>query len=196
MSRICWRLTGKLIIRSVSTIQFACFETALGTGAIAWTEQGVCGVELPEPDPARLRARFLRRLRGASESEPPAWILEVTRRIVALLQGESVDLSWVTLDLDRVAPFERRVYAVTRTIPAGQTMSYGQIARQLGDVRLARDVGQALAHNPCPIIVPCHRVIATGGKLGGFSARGGVGTKQRLLQIERANVAWQLPLGA
>jgi methylated-DNA-[protein]-cysteine S-methyltransferase len=83
---------------------------------------------------------------------------------------------------------------VARTIAAGETLTYGQIATRLGEPRLAREVGQALARNPFPIIVPCHRVLAAGGKLGGFSASGGVATKQRLLSIERANVAWQLPL--
>ena len=86
------------------------------------------------------------------------------------------------------------MYAIARTIPAGDTLTYGQIATRLGDPSLAREVGQALAKNPFPIVVPCHRVIAAGGKLGGFSARGGVSTKQRLLSIERANVVWQLPL--
>ena len=116
--------------------------------------------------------------------------------MTALLHGEPTDLSGVPLDMDRVPSFERQVYELARRIPPGETVSYGHIATQLGDVRLARDVGQALARNPFPIVVPCHRVIAAGGKLGGFSARGGVATKQRLLSIERAHVSWQLPLEA
>lgn len=86
------------------------------------------------------------------------------------------------------------MYAVARTVPAGETVSYGDIARRLGDVHLARDVGQALGRNPYPIVVPCHRVISASGALGGFSARGGVNTKQQLLSIEQARVSWQLPL--
>ena len=96
--------------------------------------------------------------------------------------------------MQRVPELAQRVYAVARTIRPGQTLTYGDIAKQLGDPLLARDVGQALARNPFPMIVPCHRVVAAGGKLGGFSAAGGVATKQRLLAIERAQVAWQLPL--
>jgi methylated-DNA-[protein]-cysteine S-methyltransferase len=98
--------------------------------------------------------------------------------------------------MDRVDAFDRRVYEAARAIPAGETASYGQLASRLGDPRLAREVGQALARNPFPIVVPCHRVIAARGGLGGFSARGGVATKQRLLAIEQANVSWQLPLDA
>ena len=115
---------------------------------------------------------------------------------MALLDGQPSDLSGVQLDMARVPAFDQQVYAVARTIPVGETVSYGQIARRLGDPGLARDVGQALARNPFPIVVPCHRVIAAGGRLGGFSARGGLATKQRLLSIERANVSWQLPLNA
>ena len=114
--------------------------------------------------------------------------------MTALLRGESRDLNDVSLDMTNVPAFDRQVYEVARTIPPGKTLTYGQIAIALGDVHLARDVGQALAHNPFPLVVPCHRVLAAGGKLGGFSARGGVTTKQRLLTLEQANVSWQLPL--
>jgi methylated-DNA-[protein]-cysteine S-methyltransferase len=114
--------------------------------------------------------------------------------MTSLLQGESADLSSVELDLEGVPAFERRVYQTARSVPAGATITYGELASRLGDARLAREVGQALARNPFPLVVPCHRVIAAGGKLGGFSARGGQRTKQRLLAIERANVSWQLPL--
>jgi methylated-DNA-[protein]-cysteine S-methyltransferase len=172
-------------------MHFCVFETALGACGIAWGEHGVAGIQLPEPD---VRTRLRRRFPGAREASPPPALAEVIERITALLRGERVDLSMVQLDMDRVPPFERQVYEVTRTIPAGETLSYGQIAGRLGEPRLAREVGQALAHNPFPIVVPCHRVLAADGKLGGFSARGGVATKQRLLETERANVSWQLPL--
>ena len=173
---------------------FTLFETPIGTGGIAWNERGVCGVQLPEPDAGRLRARLRRRFAGAAESPPPPEIRQAIDLITALLHGQPSDLSGVHLDLQRVPAFERRVYEVARTIPAGETVSYGDIASRLGDVHLAREVGQALARNPFPIVVPCHRVIAAGGRLGGFSARGGLATKQRLLSIERADVSWQLPL--
>jgi methylated-DNA-[protein]-cysteine S-methyltransferase len=104
--------------------------------------------------------------------------------IIALLAGHRVDLSVVKLDMSDVSAFDRSVYETARAIEPGRTMTYGEIARQLGDTALARDVGQALARNPFAIVVPCHRVVASNGKLGGFSASGGVSTKQRMLTIE------------
>jgi methylated-DNA-[protein]-cysteine S-methyltransferase len=180
------------------TTSFMVFETALGAGGIAWGDGGITGVQLPEPDAERVRARLRRRFPGArEEDQPPNAIEQVIGRIKALLDGEKVDLSGVELDLERVPEFARRVYAVARTIPAGETMTYGEIAKRLQEEpQAAKDVGQALARNPYPIIVPCHRVVAAGGKLGGFSAAGGVATKQRLLDIEHAKAVWQLPLAA
>jgi methylated-DNA-[protein]-cysteine S-methyltransferase len=173
---------------------FTVFETALGSGGIAWTAGGISGVQLPEPDVAKVRARLSQRFPRAVEALPSPEMREAIRAIIALLDGQPSDLSGVQLDMERVPSFDRQVYAVARAIPVGETVSYGQIASRLGDRLLARDAGQALARNPFPIVVPCHRVIAAGGKLGGFSARGGLATKQRLLAIERANVSWQLPL--
>ena len=106
--------------------------------------------------------------------------------IVALLGGERTDLNHVTLDVGAVSEFHRRVFEVARRIPAGETLSYGEVAERLGDRNLAREVAEALSENPCPIIVPCHRILAAGGKTGGFSAPGGVATKLRLLTIEGA----------
>ena len=178
---------------------FALFETPLGYAAIAWNARGVCGVELPGDDMAGLRRRMKRRFRAAAEAAEavlPAAVQDAIERISALLAGQTSDLSTVVLDMTGVDALDRQVYEVARTIPIGKTLSYGQVAARVGDARLAREVGQALSRNPFPIIVPCHRVIGASGKLGGFSARGGVATKQRLLTIERAHVSWQLPLGA
>src|SRR6266851_7022964 len=173
---------------------FCIFDTAIGVGGIVWGDRGVSGVQLPEPDAARVGGRLRRRFPDALEAPPTAEIQAAIEGMCELLQGQSSDLSTVRVDMERVPAFERRVYEVARTIAAGQTLTYGEIATRLGEPGMAREVGQALARNPFPIIVPCHRVLAAGGKLGGFSASGGVATKQRLLSIERANVAWQLPL--
>ena len=113
-----------------------------------------------------------------------------------LLAGEAVDLSAVPLDLSQTPAFHAKVYEIARAIPPGETLTYGQVAERLGDKLLARDVGQALGKNPWPIVVPCHRVVAAGGKLGGFSARGGVNTKLKLLAIEGAKAAAQADLFA
>jgi methylated-DNA-[protein]-cysteine S-methyltransferase len=166
--------------------QFHLFDTAIGRCAIAWGEKGIVGLWLPESDDRRTLARIRRRLPDAVEAEPPAELCAAIASVTALLAGERRDLSGITLDLDSVTSFPRRVYEIARTIPPGQTLTYGQVAAKLGNPSLAREVGQALARNPFPLVVPCHRVLAAHGKSGGFSAPGGVTTKLRLLEIEGA----------
>ena len=168
---------------------FALFDTDIGPCGIAWGGRGVTGVQLPEASEARTRARLVRRYPHAREAPPPADVRRVIDGIVALLRGEASDLSAAALDMDGVAEFDRRVYEVARSIAPGATLSYGEIAARLGERGLARDVGQALGRNPFPLIVPCHRVLAAGGKAGRFSANGGVTTKLRLLTIERARTS-------
>jgi methylated-DNA-[protein]-cysteine S-methyltransferase len=163
---------------------YTLFDTAIGRCAIAWGTRGILAVQLPEADDRATRARLLRRCSGASEMLPPAGVKRVCDDIVALLDGEAIDLKSVALDVQAVSEFERRVYAIARTIPPGETLTYGDIATRLGAPGAAREVGQALGRNPFPIVVPCHRVQAAGGKTGGFSAPGGVATKLRMLQIE------------
>jgi methylated-DNA-[protein]-cysteine S-methyltransferase len=167
-------------------IGFALFETAIGHCGIVWSERGVVGVQLPERSEDATRRRVLRRFPAARGAMPPTAIQRAIDDIVALRGGEPRDLTHVAIDADGVADFNRRVYDIARTIAPGTTLSYGKIAERLGDRNLARDVGQALGQNPFPVIVPCHRVLAAGGKVGGFSAPGGVVTKLRLLTIEGA----------
>jgi methylated-DNA-[protein]-cysteine S-methyltransferase len=171
------------------TAGFALFETAVGVCGIAWGERGVLGVQLPERTEARTRARMGRRFPAARESPPPTAVQRAIESIVALLDGEARDLGEVVLDMEGVPNFERLVFEVARTIPAGATLTYGEIAARLGTQRDARAVGEALGQNPFPIVVPCHRVLAAGGRVGGFSAHGGITTKLRLLSIERARTS-------
>ena len=166
---------------------YALFDTAIGACGIAWNRAAaLVGLQLPEASPDAARSRLRARFPTVPEALPPAAVRHVMASIAALLAGEPRDLSDVPLDLDGVPDFNRRVYDVTRAVPAGRTLTYGDIARQLGDPMKARDVGQALGRNPLPIVVPCHRVVAARGKLGGFSARGGAATKRRMLMIEQA----------
>lgn len=165
---------------------FALFDTALGRCGIVWTERGVSGVQLPEVSDAATRARLRRRHPRATEAEPDAEVRRVIDGIAALLRGSRVDLSDVALDMTEVLPFHRRVFDVARTIPVGRTSTYGELATRLGDPGSARAVGEALGRNPFPVVVPCHRVLAASGKLGGFSAHGGAETKRRMLTIEGA----------
>jgi methylated-DNA-[protein]-cysteine S-methyltransferase len=163
---------------------FALFDTAIGRCGIAWGDRGVAGVQLPDAREARTRGRLQRRFPGAREAWPPLDVRIAIDGIVALLRGEPSDLSAVALDMEGLPPFNRRVYETARTIPARETISYGDLAARLGDRGAARDVGKALGENPFAIIVPCHRVLAAGGAIGGFSAPGGIATKHRLLAIE------------
>jgi methylated-DNA-[protein]-cysteine S-methyltransferase len=165
---------------------FTIFNTPIGPCAIAWNERGICAVQLPGSGERRTLARLQRRHPEAHAAVPPPAIQRAIDAMLALLVGQASDLSTLALDLDCIPVLDRRVYEVARTIPPGSTLSYGEIAARLGDRALAREVGEALGRNPFPIIVPCHRVLGSSGKVGGFSATGGVATKLRLLAIEGA----------
>jgi len=173
---------------------FALFDTAIGPCGIAWNGRGIAGVQLPEGSPHETRTGLRRRFPEAREAPPSAPVRRAIDGVVALLRGEPCELERVTLDMDGVPAFHRRVYEVARTIPPGTTLSYGEVATRMGAPGAARDVGQALGQNPFAIIVPCHRVLAASGKVGGFSARGGVRTKLRLISSERAGGHGALPL--
>lgn len=167
---------------------FTLFETPVGACGIAWTARGIVALQLPEATPARTRARMLRGLPDACEAAAPEPVRAAIDAIVALLHGAAVDLGTIVLDESGVPEFQRRIYAITRSIAPGTTLSYGAIARRLGEPGAARAVGHALGCNPYAIIVPCHRVLAADGGIGGFSAGGGSATKRKLLAIERARV--------
>jgi methylated-DNA-[protein]-cysteine S-methyltransferase len=171
--------------------QYTLFETAIGTAGVAWGDQGMVAVHLPERDAEVARRGLLRRFPEATEAVVPSDLQATIEGIGALMRGEKADLTDAPLDLSRTPEFHARVYEIARSIPPGETLTYGQIAERLGDKLLARDVGQALGKNPWPIVVPCHRVTAAGGKPGGFSARGGVNTKLKLLAVEGAAAAAQ-----
>src|SRR3954447_15563118 len=181
---------------AVMTAQhFTLFDTPVGRCGIAWGERGVIGIQLPEGRELATRARIVERFPGAGEVAPPLKVQQAIDAIVSLLHGNAADLDSVVLDMEKVSPFYRRVYEVARSIPPGTTLSYGEIAKQMGAAGSARAVGQALGKNPFAIVVPCHRVLAAGGKVGGFSANGGIVTKLRLLTLERAHASGEGTFG-
>jgi len=167
---------------------YTLFDTAIGRCAIAWTTLGIAALQLPEASDAATVARLRRRHSGFAKAEPPPAVARAIAAIVALLEGKASDLAGIALDMGPVPAFNRQVYEIARRIPPGRTRTYGEIATELGDRALARDVGQALGQNPFAIIVPCHRVLGANGKVGGFSANGGVETKIRMLTIEGAQL--------
>jgi methylated-DNA-[protein]-cysteine S-methyltransferase len=168
---------------------YAFFDTAIGACGLVWSERGVCGFHLPQPNGDPARVRFAHRFPDAVETVPTAEVQRTIDAVVRLLAGEKVDLNFVELDLAAAPDFNRRVYDILCTVPAGETITYGEIAQRMGDPGAARAVGRALGENPIPVIVPCHRVLAAAGKGGGFSAPGGVTTKLKLLSIEGARTS-------
>jgi methylated-DNA-[protein]-cysteine S-methyltransferase len=169
---------------SPETTGFALFATPIGRCGIAWRDGRVRGVQLPEGSEAATRARLGALFPEAREVAPPDDLARVIDDIVALLEAREIDLAGIDLDMDGVAAFHQRVYAVVRAIPPGTTLTYGEVAVRAGSPGSARAVGQAMAKNPFAPVVPCHRVVAASGKVGGFSAAGGIGTKLQLLAIE------------
>jgi methylated-DNA-[protein]-cysteine S-methyltransferase len=166
------------------------FDTAIGRCGIAWSERGLTAVALPGASDARLRGWLLKRTPGAAEDPAvlPPFAVRARDGIVALLAGADDDLADLPLDTEGLAPFHARVYEAARRIRPGETTTYGALADALGaDRGAARAVGQALGANPWPIVVPCHRITAAGGRTGGFSAPGGVATKLRILDVERVH---------
>jgi methylated-DNA-[protein]-cysteine S-methyltransferase len=176
-------------------IAYTVFQTPIGHCAVAWNSAGLVGVQLPEGSAVTTARRVVGRFRGAVRRTPPPPVRQAIDAIRKLLRGGKDELAAIELDFSGHTPFCRRVYELARAIPSGETVSYGELAARAGEPAAARAVGQAMAHNPFPLIVPCHRVLAAHGGAGGFSARGGVETKFRLLRIEGAIRQAALPLG-
>ena len=165
------------------------FQTPAGHCAIAWNDVGVTRFQLPTSTPESAERNLLRRLRHAQSATPSSVVTGIVAAIKQYFDGERIDFSSVRLDLDAQDDFFKHVYAALRGVGWGQTTTYGALAKALGGgPEAARDVGQAMAKNPVPLIIPCHRVLAAGGKLGGFSAPGGTNTKLRMLELEGVRV--------
>ena len=163
------------------------FDTVLGRCGLAWGKRGVLAASFADENDDKTRARLLRRAQGAQEAAtPPAGVETAIADIQALFQGEPRNFADAQLDLEDLPEFDCTVYDLTLKIKPGETKTYGELARSLGDVSLSRRVGQALGRNPIPIIVPCHRVVGADGAMTGFSAPGGTVSKRKLLKIEGA----------
>ncbi len=166
------------------------FETARGASAIAWNESGIVSLRLPERSVAASERSLLRRLPEAKPQSPTPEIARIVEAVQRYFSGERVDFTDAVLDLGPQDELFTRIYDAVRRIGWGETTTYGSLARQLGaGPEVARDVGQAMAKNPIPLIIPCHRVLAAGGKIGGFSAPGGSVTKARMLELEGVRTA-------
>lgn len=177
-------------------METAIFDTSLGMFAIGWSDKGLARVMLPGDDRTVMQARL--RHYGGTQADPTRAISSIIDRIEDYADGQRVDFSDVALDLSAVPAFHRRAYDLLVHIGWGETVTYGELARKLGDVGLSRAVGQAMGANPMPLVIPCHRVLASSGKPGGFSAPGGSVSKLKMLALEGVSVgtpAGQMTLG-
>ena len=170
------------------------FSTRLGACGIGWSGRGVTRVQLPERNPDATERRLRGRPADSGAGKPPAPVRQAIAMLERYFAGERVDFASVALDLNGVGPFHRKIYEAARLLDWGQTATYGELARQVGSPGAARAVGQAMGHNPVPIIIPCHRVLAAGRKIGGFSAYGGAVTKERLLALEGVHLGDGTPM--
>jgi methylated-DNA-[protein]-cysteine S-methyltransferase len=162
------------------------FDTAIGTSGIAWSARGLVAVQLPESDEATTEKRLVKKSHSTGAAEPPTAMVALIADIRRYLAGERMDFSAVPVDLEGVDDYRRTLYEAMRAIGYGVTTTYGELAKSLGatDWEGARHVGEAMGKNPVPVVVPCHRVLAAGKKIGGFSAYGGAKTKEKLLALE------------
>ncbi|MFD4369863.1 methylated-DNA--[protein]-cysteine S-methyltransferase [Rhodococcus sp. NPDC058521] len=168
------------------TTGFALFDTSLGTCGVAWRAAGLVGVQLPERSPESTHARMEECFPDAMEHAIPAPVQQAVDGIRDHLAGSLDDLRWIDLDFEGLTEFDCAVYEITRTVGPGSVLEYGEVAARLGNTGAAQAVGQALGRNPLPIVVPCHRILSSGGGIGGFSAGGGTVTKRELLALEHA----------
>jgi methylated-DNA-[protein]-cysteine S-methyltransferase len=168
------------------TTRCTIFDTALGFAGIGWNDAGITRFQLPSPSVEAATRNLLRREPDAEAASPPPHIAEAVIAAKCYFAGEQVEFSDMTLDLSGQDDLAREIYAAARRIGYGATTTYGGLAKNIGraDWEAARDVGQAMAKNPVPLIIPCHRVLAAGGKIGGFSAPGGAETKAKMLELE------------
>jgi methylated-DNA-[protein]-cysteine S-methyltransferase len=177
---------AQILLMAAQDVHHHLFDTALGRCGVAWSARGLVGVQLPEKDSSATERRLAAKTGSAGAAEPPPAMVAMIDDIRRYLAGEPVDFSAVPLDLERCDEFRRKVYDALRQVAFGHTVTYADLARMAGAATWegARDVGEAMGRNPVPIVIPCHRCLAAGGKLGGFSAYGGAATKRKLLALE------------
>ncbi len=171
-------------------MRYCLVDTAIGTFGLAWSRRGLARVLLPDDNREKTEGRLARLAEPAKVPQTPRHILD---RIEAYGAGSAVDFADVVLDFEGVPEFRQRVYRDILAVGWGETTSYGEIALRLGDLQLARAVGQAMGRNPVPLVVPCHRVLAAQRRTGGFSAPGGTDAKLRMLALEGVLLAPPAP---
>lgn len=165
-------------------MRYQLFDTVFGTCAIAWSVAGLTRVQLPEATRAKTEARMRRGGAEPAKSPLPAFAQDAVNALQCYFAGSAASLEALRLDESIVTADNASIYRALRAVPRGKTVTYGELAKQVGRPGAARAVGTAMGRNPWPVIVPCHRVLASGHKMGGFSAPGGAATKEKLLSLE------------
>ena len=173
-----------------SAVGHIVFETELGFMGLAWSETGLTRLSLPQSSREAVERRLLRLddIAGPDSASQPPWIAELIVAIRAYARGEAIDFSAVPVDLQGVDDFRLAIYEAARRLAFGETTTYGELASSAGHAGLARETGAALGANPVPLVIPCHRILAAGGKISGFSAPGGSAAKERMLGLECVRV--------
>ncbi|MEP9388945.1 methylated-DNA--[protein]-cysteine S-methyltransferase [Mesorhizobium sp. KR9-304] len=182
-----------MVNTSSTPIGHAVFETALGFVGIAWNGIGLTRLCLFQRERAAVERRLEKHApsgdaAGRHEGEQPPWVVDLIRDVKAYAVGEEIDFSRVPVDLSGIDDFNRAIYEAARKLRFGETTTYGELAKRAGQAGLPRETGQALGANPVPLVIPCHRILAAGGKIGGFSAPGGSTTKEKMLALEGVRV--------
>ncbi|UVK41098.1 methylated-DNA--[protein]-cysteine S-methyltransferase [Mesorhizobium sp. AR10] len=177
-------------METIATTGHAVFETALGFMGIAWSEAGLNRLCLPQHNRDAVERRLLRHAGIAEQAaiSEPQWVVDLIASIKAYAAGEDIDFSGVPVDLAGVDDFRLAIYDAARKLSYGETTTYGELAKRAGHAGLPRETGAALGANPVPLVIPCHRILAAGGKIGGFSAPGGSATKEKMLAMEGVRV--------
>jgi len=155
-------------------LRYFTFDSGLGRMAVTASSKGLLTITLPQRS-------------SPQAAGPPPEFAELVGQLTAYFEGKRISFLKYELDLCGATPFQTKVWEVTRSIPYGETRNYRWVADQIGNPEAARAVGQALGKNPLPIIIPCHRVIASDGSLGGYS--GGLEMKRQLLNLERTSLS-------
>lgn len=179
---------------AANDIGYHLFDTAFGCCGLAWSSRGLTRLQLPERDRSATEARLRDRTSLQQPIVPPAGVVCAVEQLQRYFDGWRADFAEIEIDLGDTPPFFAKIYALTRAIGWGGTATYGDLAERAGSPGSARAVGQAMARNPVPVIIPCHRVLAANRKVGGFSAPGGIVTKERLLRLEGVSLVAELPL--
>lgn len=172
---------------------YCLFDSAIGWCGLAWNEGGLVRLQLPDADRAATARHLRRRARAEEEADPSPTVAQTIADLRRYFAGEPIEFSSVPVDMSQRGVNEQAIYAALRDVGWGRTTTYGALAQAAGLSGAAREVGLAMARNPVPVVIPCHRVLAAGQKIGGFSAPGGTVTKERLLALEGVRLDGDAP---